>query len=134
MANKRRTSVLGLAPALERIYMLLDPRDRAVHYIGHTRTPLAQRLCVHMDVLEPKNVKEAWVFGLQKLRMRPIISEIAKLYPNQIPEDEEAFWIRHYISNGCILFNTYTPGLPPEIKRKFTVDEMVALTEGKRIF
>lgn len=85
------------------IYILLDPRNQEIRYIGKTIKKLEYRLVEHLCE-KSNNKRKAWIRSLDKLGLKPIIEEI-----DFCDWKESSFWEIHYISLykswGCRLTN-----------------------------
>lgn len=98
-------------PLTIRIYILIDPRDMAVRYVGKTSGTLYNRLRQHIN--NPKNDYVAtWIRSLIALGVKPIIEEIECIEnSNDLDwQDRERFWIEEYRSRGCNLTNLDSGG------------------------
>lgn len=73
------------------IYILVDPRDDKVRYIGKSNNP-KKRLEGHLGD-KKKTHKCNWIKSLTTLNLRPIIETI-----DEVLESEWQFWEVHYIS------------------------------------
>lgn len=56
------------------IYGLVDPRDRKIHYVGHTISP-DQRLAQHITDAA-QTTKTNWITELAALGLRPSMIEL----------------------------------------------------------
>lgn len=97
---------------ITQIYLLRDPRDGAVRYVGKTITSLRRRLSGHISrAKKPQHHSQRWIAGLLGLGFTPIIEliEIAA----QDWQDRERFWIAHYRGAGARLTNLSDGGETP---------------------
>lgn len=85
----------------EFIYVLIDPRDNAVRYVGKTLRPL-NRLREHISSSKNPYMRQ-WIAELRKEGLSPICKFIERtsVYWNE----RERFWIAHYLSQGANLLN-----------------------------
>lgn len=75
------------------IYILIDPRDRQVRYIGKTNNP-DERFKNHMNRGHNKlSYKRNWIESLKKLKLKPIMQII-----DIVLIDEWIFWEKYWIS------------------------------------
>lgn len=77
------------------IYILIDPRNDRIRYVGKTQNTKA-RLQGHIwDITytKEKSHKKNWIKGLVKQNLKPIMEVL-----DEVPEEEWQFWERHYIS------------------------------------
>lgn len=79
------------------IYILIDPRNETVRYVGRSYN-LKKRLSQHNSIWLPKTKKEKW---LCKLKSLGLSAEIECIHTTD--EFEWVFWETHYIS----LFKSY---------------------------
>lgn len=90
----------------EVIYVLEDPRDNAIRYVGRTSRSVARRLLEHISVTYLRNIDiVAWVAELKALGLLPILHVIDSA-PEKIQAIErEKLWIRWYFYVGEPLLN-----------------------------
>lgn len=85
------------------IYVLRDPRDNSVRYVGQTRDA-KNRINGHIRDARLNNPKGMWTAELLKLGLKPKMEILL-----QVEEDEadhaEAALIQSYASEGCNLLN-----------------------------
>jgi len=79
------------------IYVLIDPRNNEIRYVGKTIQKLHRRLSRHLNH-KNKSHKKSWIDGLKKEGLKPIIDIL-----DVVPEQEWVFWEKYYIS----LFKTW---------------------------
>jgi len=80
--------------SLIKIYILIDPRNGHVRYVGKTNNPL-KRLSKHISVAKKstKSHKNAWIKGLLNDNFKPILEVI-----DEIDEKDWIFWEVYWIS------------------------------------
>lgn len=79
---------------LVKIYMLIDPRDSKIRYIGKTKQSLKKRLINHIvNSKHKKTHKDCWIMNLLNNNFKPQIELI-----DDVQESEWIFWEQHYIS------------------------------------
>lgn len=93
------------------IYILKDPRDNQVRYVGKTNNPNT-RLSNHIS--NAKKIKHNrhvcnWIKELLALELKPIF-EVIESCDNTDWVLREPYWILHYKSKGCKLTNHSTGG------------------------
>ncbi len=98
------------------VYRLLDPRDRAVRYVGATGCTLEQRLINHIAASKGCGKQAAqplyaWIRALATMGFTPVIQELGLVPWGRITEVEEYEIDRHKRS-GCHLFNNRNRGYP----------------------
>ena len=109
---KREVFYLYLCPkdkdTMVKIYVLKDPRNNSIRYVGATITSLNKRLTGH--IWDAKNLKGTrkinWINQLLQLRLKPIIELIEET------EDwivREKYWIAYY-KQRTELVNTTSGG------------------------
>lgn len=83
------------------IYVLVDPRDAGVRYVGKTRSTLTKRLLRHIE--EPTNaMMAAWFRNLASLKLRPHI-EALEFVSKAEWQDAERGWIHWFRKHGDLL-------------------------------
>lgn len=89
------------------VYLLRDPRDNAIRYVGKTTRPLEKRLSAHIcrTNLTPKRHSSRWISGLVSIGLKPIIEAIETLEDGSDWQERERFWISHYRDQGAKLTN-----------------------------
>lgn len=117
------------------IYGLIDPRDRALRYIGKSNNP-KKRLHRHLiDARLARYHRECWLKGLLDAGLRPELI-ILEECPQDIWKEREQYWIAHYRERGADLVNRTdggdtNPVLSPEVKAR--VAEIISRThKGKK--
>lgn len=99
-----------------RIYVLIDPRDGAVRYVGQTKRTLARRFSSHLaSSATCRTHRDCWIAGLLAAGLRPEIRQIDTCGPDWA--ECERKWIAHYRAAGAKLTNRTdggegTPGAP----------------------
>lgn len=124
------------------IYVLKDPRDGVVRYVGKTENTPRKRLSRHLhDSQHCNSHKDLWVMKLLREGVTPIIESIELCSLENWPE-RECFWIKKYRDDGFDLTNTSPGGLggdgdflrslwTPELRVKFS-EKMKAVTSTKK--
>lgn len=100
-----------------KIYVLIDPRDNEIRYVGLTKRSLNERLTGHIcSSKKLKNSKTShrvhkadWINLLIENEYRPIIQLIEKGLNKENVHSREEYWIEYYLNKGCRLINA-TPG------------------------
>lgn len=96
------------------IYVLRNPIDNSIFYVGRTAVSLPQRLRMHLATPKNGNKRKASVFkALSDLGVKPIIEKIEEFKP--ICEEEyiglhekEDFWINYFTQRGEPITNRKT--------------------------
>ncbi len=88
------------------IYVLIDPRNNEIRYVGKTSTPLQQRLNRHRHDARhgPRSHKANWLSQLLRCGYEPRM-EIVQVVSVSSWEDAEKYWIGYYREIGCRLTN-----------------------------
>jgi len=98
------------------IYVLIDPRDKMVKYIGKSIDPL-KRYYSHVEVAR-KNThhtyKDCWIRCLLKKELKPELGVI-KIVPESKWKKEEIAAIKYYKKLGYKLTNTTDGGDCPDV-------------------
>ena len=96
------------------IYVLVDPRDNFVRYVGIT-TDVKYRYRQHVHGSYNRSIWK-WARELENLGMSPIMrvietisreADISDDTYKQIVSEREAYWIDEYLRLGTSLFNTF---------------------------
>ena len=90
------------------IYILIDPRDNKVRYVGKANN-IKERLKSHLNPTRKHQIhKKNWINSLKKEKLKPIIEVI-----DEVPKNNWQFWEIYWISQfktwGFDLIN-YTEG------------------------
>jgi hypothetical protein len=96
-------------PTTARIYVLIDPRDFEVRYVGMTTRPLRVRLNAHMRDRRGDNYRIRWINALRREGLRAIIAEIEEV-PVEDWAKAERKWIAFYRAAGSRLVNATDGG------------------------
>jgi NUMOD3 motif len=129
-----------------RIYVLIDPRDGEIRYVGWTIQTLAKRLGAHRCA-QGRHHRATWIRALKREAHVPIIRLLQEVRASEAPEAER-YWIRFFRLAGCLLVNTTEGGegtlgwTPTEFTRmkmrsahlgkKFTPEHRAKLSEALR--
>lgn len=85
------------------IYVLKDPRDLAIRYVGKSDNPKKRLSTGHLS--DKSNCpRVSWIKSLKKQGLRPIEEVIDKVLDNEW-EEKEIYWINHYKEKGYNLVN-----------------------------
>lgn len=85
------------------IYILSDPRDNQIRYVGKTDNP-QRRFSMHLIEKDPC-YKRNWIKQLLSNNLQPIMTVIEEIPENQDWEEREKYWISYYRSTGHNLTN-----------------------------
>lgn len=89
-----------------KIYVLKDPRNDQIRYVGVTTQKLNQRLSQHINAAKNNEMRHVckWIKQLLKLDLRPRIEQI-----DDVSDDDwqkwEIYYISYYKEQGCKLTN-----------------------------
>lgn len=87
------------------IYILIDPLDNEIRYVGKTWQTPSRRLSDHCRTDRPGNShKENWIAKVLRWGYRPLI-EIVQSVPVDDWPIAEQYWIGYYRELGCNLTN-----------------------------
>lgn len=113
------------------IYILIDPRNNEIRYVGKTKNPLTARLAQHVDDViykQEQNWRTHWIAELLRLGYRPRI-ELIQEVPDAFWRQAEPYWIAYYRAIGCRLTNGteggdggYSP--TPDVLAKYGIANM----------
>jgi Uri superfamily endonuclease len=85
------------------IYVLRDPRNNAIKYVGATCQSLPKRLQNHMN--EQAIKKRLWIDELKLQGLRPVIEPIETVSSGERIAELEMAWIELFHAIGCKLLN-----------------------------
>jgi hypothetical protein len=85
------------------VYVLVDPRDGEIRYVGWTSRTLRQRHLEHMYA-RSKTHRSHWLSLLKQQGMAPFIRLLQTL-PIAEAKKSERYWIDYFRSIGCRLVN-----------------------------
>lgn len=127
----RRRKVTDYLPDARKtfIYILVDPRDGQVRYVGKFNDPQL-RLRAHVSRCNMSSSHlYNWISVLKRLLLRPQLF-IVEHAPKTQWQDRERYWIAFFRSQGADLTNTVEGGIAPEITLE-TRKKMSAARMGK---
>lgn len=98
--------------ALVRIYILRDPRDQAVRYVGKTVKSLKERLQVHLASSRYYARRHVcnWIKTLQARDLSPSIELLQEVSSQEDWAERERYWITKLRDEGCRLTNLTSGG------------------------
>ena len=86
------------------IYVLVDPRNGEIRYVGYTTRP-GKRHKEDLDEATRQNNRRAyWIRALSKLGQKPIFRVLQKINAQECA-NAECYWIREMTRQGCCLVN-----------------------------
>jgi hypothetical protein len=126
------------------IYVLIDPRDLKVKYIGKTIRSLNDRLCVHIANSRKRNSKkDMWLKELSKLNSKPFIKKIVELYDTENASLLESFLIAKYekrilnthdiLGKKRIVNNNTKAKISATLKKGY-LNKIINLPAGKKVY
>lgn len=88
------------------IYVLRDPRNNQIRYVGKTIQSINNRLTSHVREAKRENNshKDRWILQIVRAGYLPIIEKIEDVNENNWQEREK-YWIVKYYEDGCKLVN-----------------------------
>jgi hypothetical protein len=95
------------------IYVLKDPRNNEIRYVGKTVKKLSDRLCSHICVAKKREVinhRTNWIYSLLSQGLEPIMELIETVPVNEGWQERERYWIKHYRELGYNLVNVTDGG------------------------
>jgi hypothetical protein len=92
-----------LNPETTFIYVLIDPRDEAIRYVGKSNDP-QYRLKKHIKRATDKTHRGNWIKVLQSHGLEPRLHIIEET-PYAQWQERERYWIQYYLSQGAPLTN-----------------------------
>jgi len=96
--------------AIYKIYILRNPINEEIFYVGQTMQPLEMRLNGHISETGANRDKINYIKGILETGQKPIIEAIETIattcYIDTMAVNErEIYWIRYHKSLGCNLLN-----------------------------
>ena len=95
------------------VYVLIDPRDGIVRYVGITDQTMNRRLDQHLKRTDGNNEKSAWINELILAGMKPKIKAIEEGLTLQEANERETYWIQHYLTGNTPITNRAKTPSPP---------------------
>lgn len=87
------------------VYVLIDPRNDAIRYVGITMRPM-ERINGHEAERFYCAPKSMWLRDIFKARRRPILHVVERgIYEKQHARRREAWWTRKLLADGHDLLN-----------------------------
>lgn len=122
------------------IYILIDPRDNQIRYVGSTVCRLSAKLATHLhDSKRHKHPVSKWIKELRSLNLKPLIEPIETYSYEVEMRKEEEFYIRYFSFIGVPLLNTtylrkikHKEHLSPEHRRSLSISKQGLLNFNKR--
>ena len=91
------------------IYVLIDPRDNEIRYIGVTKRTLEERLDLHMRCKKDQSHRRWWAQKLVRMGLKAKI-DVVQQVPINCAAQAEIYWISYFKSIGCDLTNSTIGG------------------------
>src|SRR6266852_11791 len=95
------------------VYVLIDPRDDVVRYVGITDQTTNRRLNQHLKCTDGNNEKSEWINALMAVGMKPKIKTIEEGLTLQEANERETYWIKHYLTENTPITNRAKTPSPP---------------------
>lgn len=113
------------------VYVLIDPCDNEIRYVGLTKASLSHRLQGHMQAARSGRQSHVatWLRKLDRMGLRPVITLVQEVQDDGL--DAEEYWISYFKSVGCQLTNTFSRGSRPPGPPKGTGRGRVVLPETR---
>lgn len=95
------------------IYVLIDPRDGEVRYVGITICGILNRTKGHIrqaQQISCQTYKSRWIRTLLEIGLKPAVKLIAIVHPWENWKEKEIYWISYYKSLGSRLTNASIGG------------------------
>lgn len=87
------------------IYELIDPRTKAIRYVGITVDP-KERYQQHYNANQPNETKNDWISELVELGLAPTMNIRETIMEGEeAAYERERYWIRTYVEQGVNLLN-----------------------------
>ena len=110
-----------------KIYVLIDPRDKGVRYVGKTKRSLEARLGAHCSEARIKTGthKIHWIRELLGLKLKPLIEQIKEVEGDWSLEEIEV--IRELRESGIELTNASIGGSAPMLGRRHSPETILKM-------
>ena len=114
------------------IYVLVDPRDGEIRYVGWTTQTLTQRYKSHL-AYKSRAHRSKWIQALLRQGLRPII-RLIQMVPVGDGPNAEIYWIKFHRDLGCRLVNLTEggEGAPGHLPTEETRARMRAAHRGRK--
>jgi hypothetical protein len=91
------------------IYLLIDPRDGLIRYVGSTSRPVRVRFLSHRGAARrgSHHPVAVWVRGLLDAGLDPLLVPLDSV-PASVAGAAEDYWITFYLDGDAPLLNAYT--------------------------
>lgn len=101
--------------AIYKIYVLKNPFNNEVFYVGQTMKLVEERLYQHINQEESNLKKVEYIKGILSSGGKPIIETIEVIkstcYSDKLAVNErEIYWIKYYSQSGVVLLNSASTG------------------------
>lgn len=91
--------------SLGHLYVLVDPRDGEIRYVGWTGRTFEQRLAEHMySRASEHNHRTHWLAHLKRMKLLPILRPLQTVSIAEVA-NAERYWISYFRVAGCSLVN-----------------------------
>jgi hypothetical protein len=122
------------------IYILVDPRDTQIRYVGSTVCSVASKLATHLhDSKRQNHAVSGWIRELISIGLRPGIEIIETYIDEAEMRKDEEFYIRYLSFIGVPLLNTtylrkaqYKDHLTMEHRKKLSIAKQGLFNLKKR--
>lgn len=95
------------------VYVLIDPRDGTVRYVGITNQTTNRRLDQHLKRTDGNNEKSGWIDELILAGLKPRIKAIEEVLTLKEANERETYWIQHYLARNTPITNRAKTSGPP---------------------
>ena len=113
-----------------KIYVLKDPINFLIKYVGKTKQKLQSRLRQHLRQ-KSSDCRGYWIQSLVKKGLEPIIEEIESCFECNWRK-RETFWIRHFKNLGFALTNGNEGGDGCGVVSDLTRKKIAAIHKGRK--
>jgi hypothetical protein len=111
------------------IYVLVDPRDREIRYVGLTRKELGHRLAGHLKDRKVKGHRRNWLDKLARMGLCSSI-QLVQTVPVAVASEAEKYWISYFKAVGCSLVNDTDGGESGVLGYRHTPETKEKLRQG----
>ena len=99
------------------IYALIDPRDKAVRYVGQTKDAY-KRFLEHINCSSSNFAKNAWIMELRALNKMVIMETLEEVTNLEKTLEREQYWIRHFQAGLHPVMNVHHKSISRECEER----------------
>lgn len=113
------------------VYVLLNPRDQKVKYVGMTKNSLLLRLRQHLQPEGANLSKKEWIESLITIGLCPVIKGVFSCSSREIAQEEERFVIKTLRTQGAEILNGGPHSVETRMRQSFAKKGRPSSHRGK---